>query len=239
MGSLEDIARKSGRDLKELPTREDSWLIKSIDDHLEGMFDSPRKGVFYPSTISNTCDRIVWLSFNGLMPQLPLPANLKRIFENGAFLEDRVAKWFEDLDILVDRELPVKFDNPPISGRIDFLIKHDEYHIYPIELKSINQRGFSLLQRPKPENRIQLQTYLNIGNFDRGTILYECKNDQKIKAYILEKNEYEWNNIINRCLKIQDMKEVPKECTGNQYCDCKNITEEDICQLMKKNGVQK
>ncbi len=237
MGSLIDIAKNAGRDLRESPSREDSWLIETIDNHLEGIMDSPRKGVFYPSSISNTCDRVIWLSFNGLLPPSPMPSNLKRIFENGSYLEERFSKWFEELNLLLEREVSVKNENPPISGRIDFLIKHQDGHIYPIELKSINQRGFAALRRPKPEHRIQLQTYLNLGNYDQGTVLYECKNDQKIKAFTLEKNEFEWNQIIERCLRIQDMKEVPKECTGNKYCECMKITQEVICQLKQENGV--
>ena len=78
---------------------------------------------------------------------------------------------------------------------------------------------------------------MNLGNYDQGTVLYECKNDQKIKAFTLEKNEFEWNQIIERCLRIQDMKEVPKECTGNKYCECMKITQEVICQLKQENGV--
>ena len=80
MGSLIDIAKNAGRDLRESPSREDSWLIETIDNHLEGIMDSPRKGVFFPSAMSNTCDRVIWLSFNGLMPPSPMPPNLRRIF---------------------------------------------------------------------------------------------------------------------------------------------------------------
>jgi len=233
MGSLNDFARKVGRDLADSNIEIDNWLMDTIDNHLDGMFDSPRKGVFYPSSIANPCDRMLWLSFNGLMPRMPLPPNLKRIFENGSSLEERVSKWFEDLGLLLDREISVKFADPPISGRIDFLIKHQDGHIYPIELKSINQRGFSALKRPKPEHSVQLQMYLNMGDFSRGSVLYECKDNQKLKAYAIERNEDEWQRILERCLKIQNMEDDPIHCTGEYYCDCKKVTKEDVWKMRK------
>ena len=56
-----------------------------------------------------------------------LSPNLQRIFQNGSFLEDRVDRWLEEMNLLIDREVAVKQDIPPISGRIDFLIQHYNY----------------------------------------------------------------------------------------------------------------
>ena len=117
-----------------------------------------------------------------------LPPNLERIFQNGSSLEDRVDKWLEEMNILVDREVSVKQDIPPISGRIDFLINHYKYGVHPIELKSINTSGFYKLKSPKPEHEIQLQIYLNIGDYNQGTVFYENKNDQKMKTFVIERD---------------------------------------------------
>ena len=69
----------------------------------------------------------------------------------------------ERLDILLDREIEAKSDNPPISGRADFLLKHADYDKIGLELKSINDKGFEALKnRPKREHTVQLQIYLHI-----------------------------------------------------------------------------
>jgi hypothetical protein len=203
--------------------REDIWLVDLLDEYLGGTMDSPRSGVFHPSTLSNKCDRAVWLIYHGQMVSSPLEAVTQRIFQNGDYLEKRVEKWLTNLRILVGREIPVKFEFPPMSGRMDFLIKHELYGIMPIELKSINTSGFSKLTTPKEEHQLQLQMYLNMGNYEKGTILYENKNDQKLKSFIIEKNPAQWDSIIERCFKIQNMPEAPEKCTGARWCACRRV----------------
>ena len=70
---------------------------------------------------------------------------------------------------------------------------------------------------------MQLQMYLNMGNYERGTVLYENKNDQKIKSFIVEKNYKEWDTILNRCFEIQNMLQAPIKCSGNTWCPCKKV----------------
>ena len=87
MGSLNDFARKVGRDLSDSNIEIDNWLIDTIDNHLDGMFDSPRKGVFYPSSIANPCDRMLWLSFN--------THNTKQLFVILTYLNSIMLHWYK------------------------------------------------------------------------------------------------------------------------------------------------
>ena len=203
--------------------KSDIWLNDILDEYLKGTMSPPRAGVFHPSTLSNRCDRAVWLVYHGKMVASPLEAVTQRIFQNGDYLERRVEKWFSNLGILMGREIPVKFEFPSMSGRIDFLIRHEKYGIHPIELKSINTSGFSKLTKPKPEHEMQLQMYLNMGKYEQGTVLYENKNDQKIKSFIIEKNAKQWDSILDRCFAIQNMTSLPEKCTGERWCPCKKV----------------
>ena len=110
-----------------------------------------------------------------------------------------------------------------MSGRIDFLIRHELYGIIPIELKSINTSGFTALKKPKPEHQFQLQMYLNMGNHELGTVLYENKNDQKLKAFLIKRNPKAFEQLLKRCEKIMAMTETPKTCRGNRWCPCKGV----------------
>ena len=213
--------------IKPTPQEQDVWLNDVIDTHLQGIMTPHKGGVFHPSVLSNACDRALWLAYHGRMVETPLPANLQRIFQAGSSLEKRVEQWFYGLNILIAREVPVHFESPPISGRIDFLIRHQEFGIIPIELKSINTTGFGKLTKPKPEHQIQLQLYLNMGNYAQGTVLYENKNDQKIKSFIVKRDEKQWNELLERCFRIQEMIEMPQICTGEMWCNCKHVPFED------------
>ena len=213
--------------------KQDEWLNETIDGYLTGVMTPPRVGVFFPSTLSNPCDRFVWLNYHGHMPSSVLDANLERVFSNGNYLEKRVETWFAGLGILMGREVPVKFEEPPISGRIDFIIKHQEHGISPIELKSINTIGFGRLSAPKPEHALQLQMYLNMGNYEVGTVLYENKNDQKIKSFIIKRDEKQWGDLLERCRRIQNMIIAPSKCTGASWCGCKRVSQEDLIESLR------
>ena len=202
---------------------QDEWLNEQIDNYLVGTMYPPKAGVFHPSTLSNKCDRAVWLIYHGHMPITPLEANLQRIFQNGNYLEKRVDQWFSNMGILMGSEISVRFADPAISGRIDFLIRHSNLGIIPIELKSINTAGFTKLNKPKDEHQLQLQMYLNMGNYDIGTVLYENKNDQKIKSFLVERDLNQWDSILDRCYKIMNMVEPPANCTGEFWCNCKKV----------------
>ena len=215
--------RKARKKNTEPMALEDAWLSSIIDEHLEELVPPKDGGVFHPSALGNTCDRYLWLYYNGRLPEEFLEARVIRIFQNGNFLEERVDKWFTELNILIDREISLKQIIPPISGRMDFLIKHYKYGALPVELKSINKKGFQALRKPKPEHTVQLQMYLNMGGYDKGTVLYECKDDQTIKTFLLDRDEVLWDKLLKRMFAVQDMLAMPEKCTGNIWCKCKGV----------------
>ena len=70
-------------------------------------------------------------------------------------------------------------------------------------------------------------TSSNAGNsadsVDVGTVLYENKNDQNIKAFLVEKDPIQWDEILNRCFRIQEMLMPPEKCSGATWCNCRKV----------------
>ena len=180
--------------------------------------------MFHPSQVGQTCDRLLYLGYNGLLESYKIVPKLARIFGCGSALEDRVAKYFTDMGILRDRELPVTSDDPPLSGRIDFIINHEDLGLMPVELKSINNAGFNkLTEAPKPEHLVQLQLYLALWPVKYGTVLYENKDNQDLKAFLVKYDKQKIDAIFNRCKEIMAMETCPTHCGGDRWCVCKNI----------------
>ena len=203
----------------------DRWLLKQIDSQLGNTQPPQRSDVFYPSLLGNTCDRYLYIAYNGMAPEQDITAQTQRIFDNGGYLEERMDEYFTKLDIVDDREKVVKLDEPPISGRVDFILRHGEYGQVALELKSINARGFGALNKgPKPEHVIQLQIYLNLLPMEKGVILYENKNDQQLKSFVLDKDILVWQGLLDRCYNIMRMTSAPEKCTGNKWCRCKGVS---------------
>ena len=202
---------------------EETWLIKSLEDSLGGPQRKNREGVFYPSMLGSYCMKLLYLAYNGLLPEQIIDDNLQRIFDNGNFLEERMATYFTKMDILLDREIEAKSDTPPISGRADFLLKHGDYEQIGLELKSINDRGFEALKnRPQREHTVQLQIYLHILELPYGVVLYENKNNQKLKAFGMLPDPDIWAQIVKKCNDVMLMMEPPSRCSGPQWCNCRN-----------------
>jgi hypothetical protein len=208
--------------------KQDRWLLKSLDDHLTKKQSPPRQGVFFPSLVSNTCDRYVYMAYVGLLESSTIDGTLRRIFDTGGSLEDRINKYLTSMGILEGREISLKNETPPISGRMDFLIKHEKYGLTPIELKSINARGFENLRQAKPDHILQLHTYMNLWNANRqltpvthGIVLYENKNTQKLKAFVEELDDTIWSDILSRLFRIMNLTQIPEKCTGDKWCKCK------------------
>ena len=72
------------------------------------------------------------------------------------------------------------------------------------------------------ENKI-LCAKENILQIEKGVVLYENKDNQKLKAFKLERDHNQWNTIINRCFKIMGMTTLPKTCKGSTWCPCRSI----------------
>jgi len=237
MAGIKQIGNRSKSQVKTKPKKktqvrkaraknQDRWFLKHLETNLGFTKPWTTSGVFYPSMLGNPCDRNLYLAYNGQLPDQVIGAKTVRIFDVGNSLEVRMKKYFERTGIFLAAEQTVRLGNPPISGRYDFLLKHDEYGRVILELKSINDAGFdALIETPKSEHLVQLQIYLNLAGLENGILLYENKNDQKLKAFKVIKDVSLWESVIERCLKIQAMlpSDVPSNCNGEFFCSCREV----------------
>ena len=226
MAGIKQLNQQVETNTRSRTSNQDRWLLKMFEDNLGYQQNSNRVGVFYPSMLGNECDRYLYLAFRGKLPQQEIASTTQRIFDTGSSLEDRMTKYFEKMNILKGREISVKCDSPPISGRADFLLVHGEHTEVVLELKSINDKGFkNLYSKPKPEHALQLQIYMQLLDKAYGIVLYENKNDQKLKAFKVKRSPKEWVALVKRCTKIQEAVEIPENCTGAPWCACRNYKE--------------
>jgi len=219
MAGIKQISKSNS--IKAPDVRVDLGLTSLIQEGLERKNSPPRAGVFYPSTLGNKCDRYMYMAYNGMLLWSDIPPRIQRIFDVGGAFEERFEKYLDKVKILVSRELPIKTEEPPISGRIDFIVYPDDP--VPVELKTIKQEEYKKLRGPKPEHLMQLQLYLNMGNYKHGYILYENKNTQDWKCFRLDKDELLWDSVVERCNLVMAMTEAPEKCTGNRWCGCKKV----------------
>jgi len=206
-------------------------LIKAIDDQLEksnGKFWK-QSSSFAPSS-TNQCPRYMVYRLRGFEQEISFSGRTRRIFDLGNRAEDFLDEIFDNLGILLDKQIPVKIDSPPVHGFADFLI--DWGGPKPVECKSINEAGFvwrKNYRKPKDEHYRQLQFYLEAMDMEEGFVVYICKNDSNMLPLLVKRDRQFISKILQKYDKIYKVyedgnlparpyKETSEKC---QRCDAK------------------
>ncbi len=252
-GSESNLMKLLSRDFPDVPKTEtikkgksryqrDKGLLWFANQLEEGIYKTANlnphisSGIqtFHCSAIGNPCDRYLWLHWNRLLPEEDIDQVKQRIFDHGNATEERYTKYFENGIMYIDREVKAINEYPPISGRADFLLTAPKAGIkrFIIELKTINGRGYDGLQVPKVEHEIQLQAYLNILDIPFGIVLYENKNDQKVKIFQVDKDPEAWKVVTDRLEGIINMKKMPtlasaEEIDHPSWCNCRGVADDE------------
>lgn len=104
----------------------------------------------------------------------------QRIFDNGSGVHERLQSYLTDMEMLIMDEVPLIHDQYNIQGHTDgFLDLDDEVAI--LEIKSINDRGFSQLKDAKEEHKCQ------------GLIYLFCAEERRLYLHKTYKTEEEFN----------------------------------------------
>ena len=214
------------------------WFKNQLD---EGIYNTANlnphisSGIqsFYCSAIGNSCDRYLYLHWNRLLPREDIDGGKQRIFDHGNATEERFTKYFENGIMYVDREVKATNEYPPISGRADFLLTSAKAGVkrFIVELKTINSRGFDGLQVPKVDHEIQLQSYLNMLDIPFGIVVYENKDNQKMKFFQVDKDPQAWKVVLDRLEYIINMETVPTLSSVDgpnhpAWCNCRDVLDE-------------
>lgn len=218
---------KTGSELEEL-------LVNSIDEHLAKR-NSPaikKVGGFHPS-YTNQCARYWYYLFNGVEVTTSFSPQTYRIFDNGHKVHDRLYSYFTEMGILVEEEIPVRYDNPPIEGTADGIINVDGHKL--IELKSISNEGFhyrKLYMKPKDEHYRQAQIYMRCLDLPSGFVIYENKNNQEILPIYIERDDAfidklfkKYANIYNAYVK----QEIPDRPYKRSSAHCNGCDLAKMC----------
>ena len=208
---------------------EESLIVKQLNDfaknkNLEESIKRPRRvNVFYPSTLGTPCDRALYLDYHGMLPSEDIDGSKQRIFDHGHATESRYFGYFLRMGLFKAREVRVVASDPPISGRADFILTKPSGDYIIVELKTINDNGFENLMEAKDTHYVQLQIYLSILEINDGIVLYENKNNQKLKEFYIKRDEDFWKEkIVERCHRIQNMTEPPEiNKDHSKYCSCR------------------
>jgi CRISPR/Cas system-associated exonuclease Cas4 (RecB family) len=221
----------------------ESSLMKAIDSQLESSNGTfwKQSGGFAPSS-TNQCARYMVYRFRGYEQVVDFSGRTRRIFDLGNRAEEFLRDMFENLGILLDEQIAVEIESPPVRGFADFLIDWDGPK--PVECKSINEAGFvwrKNYRKPKDEHYRQLQFYLEAMDMDEGFVVYICKNDSAMLPLLIKRDKEFMDKILKKYAKIYKVyqdgnlpvrpyKQTSEKC---QRCDAR-----DYCWADTEEGIK-
>lgn len=228
----------------------DGFFIRSVNRYLDkksnGTPRYKRKRTIRPSEIGG-CLRKIVMDILNIVSYDPIEPRIQRIFDNGNSVHSRyMQKYLKCMDcrpLLVEETsadgtsewkecIEYRLTKPELwlKGSPDALIHNVEDGLeYVFELKSIKQEQFNKLTKPMEEHVTQAYVYMLMTDLSRAIILYENKNTQELKEFVLVKEENVMNVVIKKIESVikyvteyEEKKLLPTKCK-NKYCDgCKH-----------------
>jgi len=118
-----------------------------------------------------------------------------------------------------------------IKGRADLVVTDEEGRPFLLELKTINLRRYTGLLSSGiylPDHFLQWNLYAKALEINDGLIVYENKDDQRMKVFPVQYSEEIFMEcarkfkMINDYTKRDERVPIPAEC-DTKYCAAKNI----------------
>ena len=194
-----------------------------------------RRGTISASSLGY-CRRKQQFTYIG-MPELPPTPKTAGIFQNGTFMHIRWQMAGLTEGWMRDAEVPVGRNDYGLSGTQDGIADDDSV----IELKSTNSNGFNRVMTfgPLGGHPFQVGTYVLTTGAEKGVLIYENKDTQDFKEFVLYRDDLPLDEIevINDKLweKVagQELLDMLPECeikTGYKYAGCPF---RNVCPAMK------
>ena len=163
----------------------------------------------------------------------------------GTEAHERIQSLFEASGILLEKELKLTHEDPPIYGFVDLVV---DWQGQPTvgEIKTTSQESFThkrFNKKPAGYQLLQLLIYMKVLGHDRGFLLYENKNTQAILIIAVEMtpqnqklvdDTFEWMRMVYQNWKDG---QLPKRPFTRKSPACKSCDWATRCWDGPDNGV--
>lgn len=170
------------------------------------------KKTFSPSSLvygSGACPKYWYYAFSGAEFADDADAYAVANMSNGTLSHTRIQKAMMDAGIMVEDEVKIIHDDPPIFGYADGMLEWEGENLVA-EIKTMREESF---QYRKATNKApsyhleQILIYMKVLKMAKGVLIYESKNSHELHIIIVEVND-EYIAWINQAFDW--MKEVRK-----------------------------
>lgn len=163
---------------------------------------------FHPSEIGD-CPRKIWYNMNGVKGK-DLEPRVIRVFDNGDYLHDRLNKYFESMNVLVKKEIPVT--DKVFKGHVDAVLLIDNKLIL-VDYKSIGSYGFKLMKTGEKvlDERYVAQgtVYMKLLGAKEMYFIFENKDNQDLHIEHLDYDAELFGELLYKAGSIAKAETAP------------------------------
>ena len=169
-------------------------LKESIDNFYRKRQKVRERTAFYVTDVAS-CPRAVFFDFKKF-PRKEQEPRVARIMHNGDFVHQRLVEALQSEGVLKPENVEVNMPfNELVRGRADALIDINGER-YVVDFKSMNSFKFKQITAPEDDHVKQVQMYMHFFALKHALLVYECKNTQDVKEFLVVYDE----QLVNECL---------------------------------------
>lgn len=195
-----DTYKKSGYIVKDL----DQYLIMSSGKDMDRKW-----GINSPSSAGGCIRESYYKRLNYEPDSAVTQPRLTRIFNNGDGVHERLQNYLKKQGMLLMDEIPVYIDELQVQGHTDGLLDIGNNELAILEIKSINDMGFSKLQEAREDHTQQGLTYLVAVEDRRKYLRDNFKTQDEFENY-LASDIYE-NEVLSKHGHLKGGRKYSKE----------------------------
>ena len=210
-----------------------------------------KKKTFSPSTIvfgHGKCPRYWYLAFEGNTFYEEREGKSQANMESGTDKHARIQAAMEGAGIMVANEEKVIFDDPPIFGFLDSIIKWKDSE-YLVEIKTQNQDAFERHKKSMTASTyhiVQLLMYMKIFKKKKGMVMYENKNTHDLLVIPININQkhvdfvdylFGWMKEVYAAWKDKKLPEVPYK-NNDVKVPCSSCPVQQACKDAPKGDIK-
>ena len=210
------------------------WLENTFDKYDQTQLREPYVRTHFSPSQAHMCPRALYYHMKGY-DQDPIDAQSLRRMGVGTVFHEFIEKKLIETGVMVSSEEEIMYDDPPIRGFYDAIIKRpeDDKNLL-LELKSMaeNKNPKYAQYLPRHDHLIQWNLYSLMTGIDEGLIFYINKNNQLYTICEVERNESIIENTLEKFRQVQEWLtgDVPYPYQADwdhKYCNYKVICEKD------------
>lgn len=171
------------------------------------LVERPRPGGRLSPSNMGGCKRAALFKFVGMRGVNRTNPDLEAIFQDGNWRHFKWGVLFQDMELVLGKEVfevitiegDCSIPELRVAGSYDVIIRINGNRRYVVDFKGINDVGFQRVINngaPLDKHIDQVMTYMEATSVPRGILLYENKNNNLTRCFVVKPDDERWDKVV-------------------------------------------